>query len=58
MPTATTSSAKNKNKNIIFQNGVEVSESIVFKGWQPGYEYTKNIKLKNLNTKSVRLNYE
>ncbi len=45
-------------KNKIYQNGIEITEIIDFKNWEPGYEYTKNISLKNLNSKTIRLAYE
>ena len=41
-----------------YLNGVEYTTSICFTGWQPGFEYTKNVSLKNMNTKSVKLSYE
>ena len=52
------SAPQSKRSNKIFQNGVEVTEIIDFKGWQPGFEYTKNVTLKNLNSKTVRLAYK
>ena len=37
--------------------GLEVTERIVWEGWQPGGEYTKNITLKNVDVKSKKLKY-
>ena len=51
-------SATEGKKVKFFIKGVEITETVEFKNWQPGYEYTRNIKLKNLNTKSVRITYE
>ena len=52
MPSATSKKPK------LYVKGVEISDEINFKSWSQGFEYTKNIKLKNLNTKSVRISYE
>jgi hypothetical protein len=51
-------SATGNKKVKVYVKGVEITDVVDFKNWQPGYEYTKNIKLKNLNTKSIRLTYE
>lgn len=42
----------------LYINGIEVNQSLTFKGWQAGFEYTKNIYLKNMNTKSIKLTYK
>ena len=34
--------------------GLEVNQCLVWKGWEPGKEYTKNIVLKNVNTKKTK----
>ena len=47
----------NKNKKH-YINGVELIPDLTFIGWQPGFEYTKNLTFKNLNTKSIRLTYK
>ena len=46
-----------RHLNVIYSNGVEITSSIEFSGWHPGFEYTKNLNFKNLNTKTVKLNY-
>jgi cilia- and flagella-associated protein 65 len=47
-----------KHANVIYSNGVEITSSIIeFSGWHPGFEYTKNLNFKNLNTKTVKLMY-
>ena len=38
--------------------GVEVTESCVWQGWQPGREYSKNIVLKNVRVKTQKLKYK
>ena len=35
-------------------HGLEVNQCLVWKGWEPGKEYTKNIVLKNVNTKKTK----
>jgi hypothetical protein len=47
----------NKNKKF-YVNGVELVPHLLFTGWQPGFEYTKNLVFKNLNTKTIRLSYK
>ena len=49
---------KNKRPaNVVYLNGVEITSSLKFSGWHAGFEYTKNLNFKNLNTKTVKLNY-
>ena len=38
--------------------GLEVTERIIWQGWQPGGEYTKNITLKNVDIKAKKLKYK
>ena len=38
--------------------GIEVTDRIVWQGWQPGGEYTKSITLKNVDVKSKKLKYK
>ena len=52
------SNLKRIKSSLIYINGIEITSNIVFTGWQPGFEYTKNINFKNLNTKSVRIIYK
>lgn len=47
-----------KSKTKIFLNGVEITSSLSFTGWNPGFEYTKNLYFKNLNTKTVKVTYK
>lgn len=37
--------------------GIEVIEKIVWQGWEPGREYTKNIVLKNVKVKTQKIKY-
>jgi hypothetical protein len=45
-------------KSIIFFNGIEIKTILDFRNWNLGFEYTKNVSIKNLNTKSVRITYQ
>ena len=56
--TTTTTTNKSSPKVPTYLHGVEVTPSVAFGGWQAGFEYTKNICLNNLNTKSVKVTYE
>ncbi len=47
-----------RSKSKTYVNGIEISSSLVFTGWQPGFEYTKNLNFKNMNTKTVKLEYK
>ncbi|KAJ8320586.1 hypothetical protein KUTeg_002173 [Tegillarca granosa] len=38
-------------------NGIEVVGGIMWQGWEPGREYTKNIVLKNVHVKTKKLKY-
>ncbi|KAK3083386.1 hypothetical protein FSP39_021362 [Pinctada imbricata] len=38
--------------------GIEVVSGIVWQGWEPGREYTKNIILKNVNVKTQKIKYK
>lgn len=42
----------------VYLNGVEYIPNLSFTGWKPGFEYSKNLSFKNLNTKSVKITYE
>lgn len=42
----------------VYVNGIEITSSIFFIGWQPGFEYTKNLNFKNLNTKTVKITFK
>ncbi len=44
--------------NRVVHNGIEVNSFVDFKNWQPGYEYTKNVFIKNFNSKSLKVSYE
>lgn len=37
--------------------GIEVVEKIVWQGWEPGREYTKNIVLKNVKVRTQKIKY-
>lgn len=39
-------------------HGIEVINEIVWQGWEPGREYTKNIVLKNVNVKTQKIKYK
>ncbi len=45
-------------KSKFYLNGVEYIPDMCFEGWKPGFEYSKNLSFKNLNTKSVKITYE
>ena len=38
--------------------GIEVIDKIVWQGWEPGKEYTKNIVLKNVKVKTQKIKYK
>lgn len=38
-------------------HGIEVSQQVVYHGWEPGKEYTKNIVLKNVAVKTQKLKF-
>ncbi|CAC5365950.1 unnamed protein product [Mytilus coruscus] len=38
--------------------GIEVINNVVYQGWEPGREYTKNIILKNVNVKTQKIKYK
>ena len=38
-------------------HGIEVSQQIIYHGWEPGREYTKNIVLKNVAFKTQKLKF-
>lgn len=38
--------------------GIEVINNVVWQGWEPGREYTKNIVLKNVNVKTQKIKYK
>ncbi|XP_071101269.1 cilia- and flagella-associated protein 65-like isoform X1 [Haliotis cracherodii] len=40
------------------KNGLEVTEQLLWQGWEPGREYTKNIVLKNVQIKTQKLRYK
>ena len=37
--------------------GIEVAERVVWQGWEPGREYTRNIILKNVKVKTQKIKY-
>lgn len=37
--------------------GIEVNQKIVYHGWQPGKQYTKNIVLKNISVKTQKIKF-
>ena len=37
--------------------GIEVSQGLLWKGWEPGHEYTKHLTLKNVKVKTQKLKY-
>ena len=39
------------------QFGLEVPETVTWKNWEPGKEYTKNIPIKNVHVKTQRIHY-
>lgn len=45
-------------KTKVYLNGVEYIPNLNFTGWKAGFEYSKNLSFKNLNTKSVKITYE
>jgi hypothetical protein len=50
---------KDPNKSSkYYVNGIELVPSLTFNGWQAGFEYTKNLTFKNLNTKTVKITYK
>lgn len=49
-------SGLNGNHKACF-NGIEVVPGVVWQGWEPGREYTKNIVLKNIQVKTRKLKY-
>ena len=46
-----------KTQQVMNKLGLEATEEIVWQGWQPGGEYTKNITLKNVDFKTKKLKY-
>ena len=38
--------------------GIEVAKAITWNGWEPGYEYKKDIILKNVNIKTQKIKYK
>ena len=38
--------------------GIEVLDKLVWKGWERGKEYSKNLVLKNLGVKTLKLKYK
>ncbi|KAK7113832.1 cilia- and flagella-associated protein 65-like isoform X2 [Littorina saxatilis] len=38
-------------------NGIELGQQIIYRGWEPGKEYTQNIVLKNVSVKSKKLKF-
>ncbi|XP_076448439.1 cilia- and flagella-associated protein 65-like [Babylonia areolata] len=48
-------SPTNTDKRIV--HGIEVAQQIVYQGWEPGKEYTKNIVLKNVSVKTQKIKF-
>ncbi|XP_028409059.1 cilia- and flagella-associated protein 65-like [Dendronephthya gigantea] len=46
------------SQKIVQTYGIEVSEGIQWKGWEPGGEYTKQITLKNIQVKTQKIIYK
>ncbi|XP_041374433.1 cilia- and flagella-associated protein 65-like [Gigantopelta aegis] len=44
--------------NRVNHYGIEVVDKIVWQGWEPGREYTKNIVLKNVKVKTEKIRYK
>ncbi len=44
-------------KSKVYINGIEIIPNVFYTGWQPGFEYIKNITFKNLNTRTVKISY-
>jgi hypothetical protein len=38
--------------------GLECSDSVEWKGWRPGGEYTKTITIRNVSPKTVKFKYK
>ena len=38
-------------------HGIEVSQQMIYHGWEPGREYTKNIVLKSVAVKTQKLKF-
>ncbi|XP_050388962.1 cilia- and flagella-associated protein 65 [Patella vulgata] len=55
MPAVTMSRYTGTTKQNI--NGIEVVDGVVWQGWEPGQEYTKNITLKNVQVKTQKLKF-
>ena len=45
------------NRTTSNQFGIEVTDGLVWQGWEPGGEYTKHITLKNVHIKTKKLKY-
>eukprot|EP00795_Rhopilema_esculentum_P013350 gene13350-4200_t len=45
-------------QQVLNKFGLEATEKVVWQGWQPGGEYTKNITLKNVDIKAKKLRYK
>ncbi|ESO88046.1 hypothetical protein LOTGIDRAFT_219687 [Lottia gigantea] len=54
MPSLAALHQSSKKQNF---NGIEVVDGVVWQGWEPGQEYTKNIILKNVKVKTQKLKY-
>ena len=54
VPTGISPSDSDERKSI---HGIEINRQIVFTNWQPGKEYIKDIFLKNVTTKSVKIRF-
>ena len=39
------------------QFGLEVPETVTWRNWEPGKEYTKNIPIKNVKVKTQKIHY-
>eukprot|EP00794_Sanderia_malayensis_P017503 gene17503-19253_t len=46
-----------KTQQFANRYGLEVSDGVVWQGWEPGGEYTKNITLRNVDIKTKKLKY-
>ena len=43
---------------IVNRFGLEVTDTVIWRRWQPGEEYTKTITLKNIDIKTKKLKFK
>lgn len=44
--------------HVINHYGIEAPKQILWKGWEPGGEYTKQLVIKNSNVKTQKLQFQ